>query len=292
MIAAAPVGPHEVWSTWGGHAPGLLALLLVVTWWYVRGRDALRRHRQQRLVNRWRAAAWFAGMAALALALASPLDALAGALFSAHMGQHVLLTTVAAPLIAVSSPGVALRLGLPPRLRTGFDRVHGDLRGPRRVTYSPAWPLVAAVLHAGVYWLWHLPGPYEAALRSELVHAAEHATLFGTALLLWTAIVQTGRRSPLGYGAGIAAVFLTALTHGSLGAVLTFAPHILYGHYLAGAGAWGVNPLQDQHLAGVMMWAPGKLVHGAAVLLLAIAWLESTERRSRARAAARSSAAQ
>lgn len=288
MITAAvtPLGQASG-ALWSSHAPWVLASLLVAIWVYLRGADALRGRGRRGLVSRWRMAAWFAGLLAVAVALASPIDVLAGSLFSAHMGQHVLLTTVAAPLLAVSMPGVPLRFGLPPRLQSAFDRTQRGVREPRRWSHSAAWPLLAAGLHAAVYWLWHLPGPYEAALRSEAIHLVEHATMFGTALVLWTAIIQTGRRNPLGYGAGIAAVFVTALAHGGLGAVLTFAPHILYGHYLAAAPMLGIDALTDQHLAGVIMWAPGKVIHGTAVLLLAIAWLQTAERRATAREAVR-----
>jgi putative membrane protein len=280
VTLAAAVGPHEMWRAWAGD-PLVLAGILLACWCYARGVlgiwDQVGRGR---VVTRWQARAWTAGILALLVALASPLEALAGTLFSAHMAQHVLLTTVAAPLLVLSRPVLPLLQGLPHRLRQRFARLQERAQALRGLTYATAWPLAAAGLHGAVTWLWHLPGPYQAALRSDVVHATEHVTLVGSAVLLWWAILESGRRSAFGYGTGIAAVFVVALSQGALGAVLTFAPNILYAHYAASTAIWGMAALHDQHVAGVVMWAPGKFVHGLVVVLLAVAWLRAAEERA------------
>lgn len=278
-----PLTPDEVWVAWGGE-PLLLAVLVLATWCYARGVVAVwQRVGRGRVATGWHVAAWIAAVVCLLVALASPLDALAATLFSAHMAQHVLLTLLAAPLLAASAPVLPLLQGMPHGLRRRVARLRERARGLRRLTHRTSWPFAVAGLHAGVMWLWHLPGPYQAALRSDLIHATEHATLLGSAVLLWGAILESGRRSPYGYGTGIAVLFITALAHGGLGSVLTFAPTVLYPHYVTGAAAWGLSPRDDQHLAGVVMWAPGKIVYGLAVAVLAIAWLRAVEARTRAR---------
>lgn len=286
LAQATPVAPHTAWSAWGGE-PLILAGLVLASGCYARGVIAIwQRVGRGRVVTRWHAYAWAAGMLALLAALASPLEALAGTLFSAHMAQHALLTLVAGPLLALSAPVLPLLQGLPPRLRRHATRVHGRARRLRRLTRRAGWPFAAAAAYSGITWLWHLPDPYQAALRSQLLHAAEHLTLLTAAGLLWSAILASGRRSAFGYGTGIAVVFVTSLAHSALGAMLTFAPHVLYPHYAAAATAWGISPLDDQRLAGVVMWAPSKIVHGLAVMLLAIAWIRAAEARTQARQAA------
>lgn len=287
IAAGAIVAPEQVWSAWGGD-PLVLPVLLLVGWGYWRGvRRIWAQTGRGQVVTGWHLAAWGGGMAALVLALASPLDALAGTLLTGHMSQHVLLTLVAAPLLAASAAVLPLRVGLPGGLRRRAGRLHKTSQLVRRHTHTTGWPFAAAALHSAVMCLWHLPGVYQAALRNDLLHTAEHVSMLGSALLLWWAVLATGRRSEFGYGTGIAVVFFVALVHGALGALITFAPTALYPSYAAGTAAWGVSPLGDQQLAGVVMWAPGKLVHGGAVVLLAVAWLRAVEARTQAREQAR-----
>lgn len=285
MIAQG-VGPEGLWGLWGGD-PLVLTGLILAAWCHARGvTNIWERVGAGRVVRRWQVWSWAAGLMALFVALASPLEALAATLFSAHMAQHVLLTLVAAPLLAASAPVLPLLQGLPHGARRRAARWHGRAHRLRGITRHAAWPFAAAALYTGATWLWHLPGPYEAALRSDLIHAVEHVTLLGAGVLLWWAVFETGRHSTFGYGTGIAVVFLASLGHGGLGALLTFSPQVLYAHYHGTAAAWGTDALTDQHLAGVIMWAPGKLVHGVAVVVLALAWLRAVEARARQRAAA------
>jgi putative membrane protein len=280
-------GREELWSAWGGDPLALLAVVLVGAL-YWRGAVAVWRQVGRGRVVRARNVVSFAlGMLCVVLALGSPLEAAAGSLFSAHMAQHVLLTTFAAPLLVLGAPVLPLQQGLPPRLRRRLTRAAPAARVVHRLDAGMGMPLLAVGLHAGVSWLWHVPRFYELALRSDVVHALEHATLLGTALLLWRTIVVSGRRHALGYGTGLLLVFGAALLHGGLGAVLTFSPAVLYPAYAAGAAAWGIDALHDQHAAGVIMWGPAKFVHGVAAVILVIAWLRGVEERSTRRAALR-----
>lgn len=269
------------WTAWVSD-PLALASVLLAAGCHARGTWSIWRHvGRGRVVTRWQAVAWALGMVTLLAALVSPLEALAGTLFSAHMTQHVLLTTVAAPLLVVSRPTLPLLQGVPHRFRRRVVRWRGQIGALHRVTYAMAWPLAVAGAYAAVTWLWHLPGPYQAALSSDLVHATEHGTLLAAAVGLWWVVRECGRRSEFGYGTGIIVVFIVALSHTALGALLTFAPHVLYEHYAVSAEAWGMGALEDQNLAGVVMWAPAKLLHGFVVVALVVAWLRGTEDRLR-----------
>jgi putative membrane protein len=248
-----------------GH-PGILAWIVLVGWLYARGVGALwGRAGVGRGVERWRAAAFGAGLLALAVALASPLDALGGVLFSAHMAQHMLLAVVAAPLLVLGAGGTGLLWALG---EAGRRRVGGWWRGAgraRAVWRGVSHPLSAWALHVGVLWAWHLPGLYQAALGDALVHAAEHASFLGSGWLFWWTVLGTGH-GRLNAGAGVLYLFTASLAGGVLGVLMTFAPAAWYPAYAASAPVWGLSGLEDQQVAGLIMWIPAGLVYLAAGL--------------------------
>jgi putative membrane protein len=140
--------------------------------------------------------------------------------------------------------------------------------------------LIAWTIHAIALWLWHLPSLFQAALASELVHAAQHACFLGAALIYWTSLL---RRSHNGEGRGVAVVslFATTLHSGVLGALLTLATVGWYPLYSGRSAAWGLTALEDQQLAGLVMWVPGGFVYIGAALAFAAAWLRESEERTR-----------
>lgn len=233
-----------------------------------------------RVVRGGHALAWALAAVALLAAFAGPVEALADRLLAVHMVQHLLLTLVAAPLLALSAPTLPLLQGLPHRVRRPAARAHARVRSLRSWTAHGVWPFAVVAVYAATHWLWHLPGPYQAALGNDAVHAAEHVTMLGSAVLLWWTVLQSGRRSTFGYGTGIAVVFLSALQHAALGGVLTLAPAVLYPAYAASAAGAGMPALHDQQLAGTLMWAPSKVLHGLVVALLVMAWLRDVDARS------------
>ena len=224
------------------------------------------------------AACFAAGLATVAVALLSPLDRLAHLLFAAHMAQHMLLVLVAAPLLVLGGPGLPLAVALAP----GWRRRLGRLR------HRPAWtaardlltrPLVAWGVHVGTLWAWHLPGPYQAALASDAVHAAEHASFLGTGLLFWWVVLSRPGRRRLAPGFAVLYLFAAALQGSALGALLTLAPAPLYPLQAAAAPS-GPAALADQQLAGLVMWIPADLVYLGAAGTLFMGWLLSLERAS------------
>jgi putative membrane protein len=228
-------------------------------------------------VQRWEAVSFGLGWLVLALALVSPLHALGGALFSAHMTQHELLISVAAPLLVLGRPLVAFIWALPMGWRKkvgGVARTRVVGAGWRVVTA----PLVAFAIHAIALWTWHLPHLYQATLTSELVHSLQHASFLFSALLFWWTIFAA-RSGEFRRGLAVFLLFATVLQTGALGALLTFSGSLWYPAYAATTTAWGLTPLEDQQLGGLIMWIPGSLAYLIAALWIFAAWLRESEHR-------------
>jgi len=223
-------------------------------------------------ISRRQAAAFAGGWLTLVVALMSPLDRLSDWLFSAHMIQHELLMVVAAPLVALSGPLVAATWMSKNRLQIP-GRLYQPLTG---VATAPAF---VWGLHAFVLWVWHVPVLFEAAMAHEPVHVFQHFSFFTTACLFWWGLGH-GRYGRLGYGAAVFYLFATGIHSGVLGALLTFSPAIWYPVYTATTSAWGYTPLEDQQLAGLVMWIPASLVFLAGGLGFLLAWLRESDRRS------------
>jgi putative membrane protein len=197
------------------------------------------------------------------------------------MAQHELLMLVAAPLVAAGAPFVALLWTLPADTRR---RAMLAIRTPRVVTVAAILtaPATVWILHAVALWTWHLPALYDAALEHESVHALQHASFFGTAALFWWGLLH-GRYGRAGYGAAVVYIFATAVHSGVLGALLVFSPHVWYPLYATGSAAaarFGLSPLEDQQLAGLLMWIPAGVIFIAGGLFFFAAWLREAERRA------------
>jgi putative membrane protein len=224
------------------------------------------------------ALAFLGGWLAIVIALSAPLDEWAEESLVAHMVQHELLMVVAAPLIALAAPLIAALWALPRPMRR---RVAESVR---RQPIVIAWsvltaPAVVFVLYALALWIWHLPALYDYALGHETVHVLQHLCFFITASLFWWGIAH-GRRGRSGYGAAVVYVFATAMHGGVLGALLTFAPRVWYAPYVAHHLA-GFTALEEQQLAGLLMWVPASFTFVAGALVLFAAWLRHSERLSR-----------
>jgi putative membrane protein len=205
-------------------------------------------------VGRRNVACFAGGLVALLVALESPLDGVSANLFAAHMVQHLLLIVVTAPLLVLAAPLAPMLWGLPEPIRR---RLGGWWRHVRFLTR----PISAFALHSVALWAWHIPLLYEAALGNRAIHVFEHATFLVTASLFWFAVLRVGR---VAYGVSVLYVFGMALETTILGALLAFAPAPWYpSHHL-----------DDQQLAGLIMWVPGGGAYLAAVLGLFAAWLK------------------
>jgi putative membrane protein len=256
--------PSDVWTHWNADLVILIALLLLL-YLYQRGVATYR-------VARWRTGMFIAGLGTLAIALLFPLDSVSHALFSGHMIQHLLLILIAAPFLVLSQPLPPLLRGLPIGLRkTLGGKFH---RVVRPMENQLTHPITALILHLAMLWVWHLPGLYSGALNNPLIHALEHNTFFITALLFWSSLRRTSD-----YGSRVLSAFSLMMGSGLLGALLTFSRTPWYGDHTQTVGAWGLTPLSDQQLAGVLMWIPMGTVYVVTAAVLLAAWLQSVERR-------------
>jgi len=193
---------------------------------------------------------FWAGWALTGFALICPLCPISVSLFSARVGQHMILTLVAAPMVAAGRPFRALSAlaGRP---------------APERSARSAAFVLPATGMFALALWYWHTPGPYGATFASTAVYWTMHVTLYGSALWLWSTLLASHRSHPV---RALASGLISTVQMGFLGAVITLAPHAMYAPHFLTTIAWGLTPLQDQQLGGVIMWVPGCVVFLAVAL--------------------------
>jgi putative membrane protein len=260
-----PIQPAALWQAWS-FDPLVLVPLFVAHWAYGHGTVRLwARAGRWRGIGRIQVLSFLIGEAVLVVALVSPLDELGGTLMSAHMVQHGLLIAVAPPLLLLGRPGVAFAWAFPVHKRRSFFASR-NWRALARLGNALSRPIPAASLHGLALWAWHAPRAFDAALASGWLHALEHASFFGTALLFWRALGNAGAARRVGPALG--AAFFTLVHSGLLGALISLAPRLLYGWYGA-TELWALSALEDQQLAGLLMWVPMGGVYFATCLYLA-----------------------
>jgi putative membrane protein len=286
LVAAHEGKPHkfsDLWYTWA-FDPFVIASLGISAVVYGVGLYRLwKGDHIGRAISRWQAVAFIAGWLSLAIALVSPLHPWGEVLFSAHMTQHEILMLVSAPLLVLSRPLVATVWAMPPGLRKstgGFFKT----KAVENVWHFITYPFAAWAIHFLALWVWHLPTLFQATLRSDLIHTLQHVSFFGSALLFWWAIIA-GPRGAVSYGAGVLYLFTTSIHSGILGAFLTFTSHVLYPSYSASTASWGLTPVEDQQLGGLIMWVPAGLVYIIAALFMFAGWIAESEKRVRHREA-------
>jgi putative membrane protein len=233
--------PEAIWTPYCGAAPAPAEILL--RWNFdppllvIFGLAGFLIWSRSRGRSRW---AGLAGLGVLAVVFISPLCALSSALFTARTVHHVLLVAAAAPLLAFALP-LASRGGL----------------------------AVAVLLQAVVFWAWHAPGAYGAALARDGLYWMMQASLLASAVWFWRAV---RRATP---PAATAALLAAMVSMGLLGAILTFAQQPFYEPHLTSTPAWGLTPLEDQQGAGLIMWAPAAAIYLLAALMAAHRSLKS-----------------
>lgn len=223
---SAPL-PVEIWTRWN---PDPLAIGLVIGLFLI-GRAV-----------RARPLPLAAGCAILLLLFVSPFCALSSALFSARAAHHILLTAVAAPLLAIAWPAVRGR--------------------------PAAW----ACAHALIFWAWHAPAAYAFALASDGAYWLMELTLLVSAIGLWRSVLAATAPT------GVAVLLATMVQMGLLGALLTFASTPLYAWHWITTQPWVLSPVEDQQLAGLLMWIVGGAIYLVAALRLAGNWLAERQR--------------
>jgi putative membrane protein len=270
---------RSIWTSWSLQPPVLVGLA-TAAWAYTRGVQRLWSGGRRRGIGPWQAASFIGGLVALAIALVSPIHPLSSDLLWVHMVQHVLLVLVAAPMLVLGAPLVPMTLAVPVSWRRGV-RSWGRTPWLRWVGRLMQRPLFAWVVSVAALWAWHAPPLYDAAVRNQTLHALEHLTFLATAILFWWVALRPARTAVLAGGLQVLYVFTAGVQSGALGAALTFAGSPLYQSYAHTATAWGLTPLQDQQLAGLIMWIPAGLVYVVAAGALFVRWLMAIEREAR-----------
>jgi cytochrome c oxidase assembly factor CtaG len=256
--------------------PLVLGLLLVSAAFYGFGTLRLWRHAGiGRGIRPWQVLSYGVGWLLLAGALVSPLHWLGEHLFSAHMVEHEIVMACVAPLLALSRPIGAFLWVFPRPVRRALGRA-----GHRPILRRPwRWmtaPLTATLLHGAAIWLWHAPPMFEAAIQSEALHRLQHLTFLVSALAFWWALFR--RAEP---GTAVLHVFVTMTHMTLLGALITFAGRVLYVRQTGFAEQWGLTPLEDQQLAGLIMWVPAGTIYAGAAIAFAALWIRQSSRRPR-----------
>ena len=251
-----------------------LGITVAAIWWWWAVRRVNAAHPANPVPVR-RSVAFGAGLLALAFALLSGVDRYATALFSVHMVQHVLLTLVAAPLIALGAPiTLVLRVAsAETRRRWILPILHS------RVIRILAFPVVAWVIFAAVMWVSHFSALFDLALENPLIHDLEHALFLGSALLFWwpaVALDPAPWRMP--HPARALYVFLQMPQNTFLAVVLLESATVLYPHYATIQRAWGPTALQDQQAAAGIMWLAGDAIFLIAVMAIVFGWMRAEAR--------------
>jgi len=287
--------PHDVigpegdwWAAWN-FDPHYLIPLVLMGFIYARG---LRRWTERtREHAHWRTASYYAGLIILALLFESPLDRLGEHHFSMHMVQHNLVMMLVPPLIYLGAPTTPILKGLP----RGFRRsvVAPVLRSPvaRAVWNFLTMPIVAIALFAASQWFWHLwPGVYDLALRNDLVHDLQHISFFAVAMIFWWNVIDPKPRRSRIRSMGFRIVYFYGgmVPKHILAAFITFADRVFYPTYETRELFLPLDPLDDQRLAGVLMWVPfGEFTNLFVAAVIFFVWWKQSDTRTRAEEAER-----
>jgi len=214
------------------------------------------------VISGWRLAGFMSGLFALWIAVGSPLAAFDDDLLSIHMVQHILLMVVAPPLILLGAPALPLLHGLPPKfVRSGLGPL---LRWPplQRLGHETTHPVVCWLAAMVALIGWHTPAAFEFALRSDFFHECEHSCFFATSILFWWPVVQPWPSLPRWPRWSIPLyLFFGMMANDALSAFLAFYDRALYPSYAVASRLFQISPLEDQALAGAMMWVFGSFVY-------------------------------
>ena len=287
LLAAAPatVAAH------GAHAPTPTFPAVLMEWsfdplvvlglvaagaaylWAVLAVNRAHPHNRHPRTRTW---LFFAGLAAIGVALASPIETYEGSLFSVHMLQHLVLMLLAAPLLLAGGPiTLTLRSSTPDVRR----RLLWILHSP--VLKAISFPVFTWLLFVAVNWGWHFSTLYNDALENTLLHYFQHATFLVAALLFWwpiTGVDPSPWRMP--YPVRLFYLFLALPQNSFLGVALLSAGEVLYPHYVTNGRPWGPTPLEDQQLGGVLMWVIGDIAFLIGMVIVIVGWMRHEERRT------------
>lgn len=253
----APAAP-AAWGHWDLHPSVVVGLVLLGGLYVFLG--GLRAPRR-------RVAAFAGSLLVMLGSLNGPLHDLSDEyLFSAHMVQHLVLTLLFPPLFLYGLPAELVRKVIRPAwLQT--------------VAAVLIRPVPAAAIFSAPIILWHLPPFYEAAMRHHGLHIVQHLVFLATAVVMWWPVLSPVPELPrASYPGQMLYLFLLGIPMSIVGAMITLADAPLYPFYAAAPRVWGLTPLQDQQIGGLIMWVPGGLVFWAAMTVVWFRWARREER--------------
>ncbi len=236
----------------------IVIALIVGVLLYIVGWTKLRSRARIEPPSRLQLCSYLLGTGAVAIALLSPLEVYSDQLFSVHMVEHIFLLEVAPPLIWASRPILPLLWSLPYSARRILPRFFRPKTRIRALFHFVTSPVVTATVYIFVVGVWHLPALYDSAQGEGIVHYLEHAMFLASGLLFWWPVLHpaSGRRR-LGRVAVVPYILLAAAEGGLLGGLFTFYDHVVYVVYADPHNPFGLTPLLDQQLGGIVMWAFG-----------------------------------
>ena len=261
---ARPMVPYEL--AWSLHPSVLIGTGLLGALYFWGIGPLRRRHDLGPPAAPWQVVSFCAGLLVLLFSLNGPMHDLSDYyLFSAHMVQHLLLTLLLPPLLIAGTPGWLLS----PLVRVPWVHAVGKVLSK---------PVVAAVLYSVTIAVWHLTPFYELMMRSHDVHIATHLMFIVAATILWFPVMSPVPELPrMTYGMGMLYLFLAGIPMQIVAAMITLSDDVLYPWYSAAPRTWGLTPLADQQLGGLLMWVPGNLWMFLAIGVLFFKWARETE---------------
>ncbi len=290
VLQTAPVLGWHLWTQWTWDPNLLLLLPIAILYWRGKRRLHQRSSLSPRYWHRWRSAAFTLAVLLTVLALSGPLDYLANFSFSFHMLQHMLIMTMAMPLLMLSAPLLPILYGLPRRIRQGWLPPLARCQPIRALWLLMMQMLPSLVLFQVVQAVWHLPNFYRAALFNSSVHYLQHFCFLSGAFFFWINVVRPyPLRRKLHPLLVCLSIFGAAVINSFISTMIVFADVPLYGYETITQGIWGISVLAEQRLGAALMWTMGSMLYLLALLLIFFAYARRTSRQDQLNASPQTS---
>ena len=267
-------GVNELLTRWE-FDPLFIIFAGLASWWYISTLKSVNRQHPKSPWPRSRTIYFFSGLGVMAFAIMSPPASYDGVLFSVHMVQHMLLMMVAAPLLLLGTPITLLLRSVSSKTRREviIPFLHSGL--VRTVTF----PVIAWLAFAGTMWFSHYSPLFNAALEHEWLHWLEHFLYVTVALMFWWQVIGVDPTPwRMGHPIRVLYVFLQMPQNSFLALSIYDTQRVLYSHYETTLRTWGPTPLEDQQLAGIIMWVFGDALFLLGVGVVIAAWVKHEER--------------
>jgi putative membrane protein len=259
-------------SRWDLTDPSAL-LVLALASAYIFGLARLSARAHASPLESKRVYAGVAGFAAIYIAIAGPFDAFAAEAFWLHMLQHIIISMIGAPLILLSSPMPAYLWAMPETMRLGAGELLRSKGVPVRLLRWLIDPRITVPLFMGTLYAWHAPVLFSAALENNAVHHLQHFTFFASAALFWWPIIGPAPvRSKLSYPQRLLYLLSVVTPTAVLASIITMSRGIIYDDYLNGPMHFGMTTLEDQTMAGLILWLPGNALYLSALTAIFFTW--------------------